>query len=420
MDKAVLSIDIGTSSLKAAFMANSPKSIAYARYNFKDKNSDRQAREWLTGVKECLVELQTKSPDTIIEAVCISGNGPTIVSEDGVTLMWSDQALTTVTDPKSLFLPRIDGFRKKHTHHWYESKYIFSGPEYLIYQLTGTAVTILPEERYTDYYWTDEQLKKEGFSETEIKKLPPFVKPGSNAGKITEEASLSTGIPAGTSVFCGGPDFIVALIGTDTLDTGLMCDRSGSSEGINLCTPQPVTGPSIRTLPSIIPGMWNASVLIPDTGRRFANFKDKAEAELGQKITHKNLVAQIVDYDKPETTKLISKELQQEGMTVIHDVTHQLWAAVNILKKASEEAGLPLPRSMTITGGQALNEIWTQVKCDTLCLPISVTECVDAELVGDNILARIALGQYDSIEEATFHLVKKAKIYTPAVPADHA
>ena len=74
---------------------------------------------------------------------------------------------------------------------------------------------------------------------------------------------------------------------------------------------------------------------------------------------------------------------------------------------------------MTITGGQALNEKWTQVKCDTLCIPISVTECVDAELVGDNVLARIALGYYDSIEEAAFALVKKAKTYMPTVPADH-
>ena len=221
-------------------------------------------------------------------------------------------------------------------------------------------------------------------------------------------------------VFCGAPDFVVALIGTDTLDTGMLCDRSGSSEGLNLCTPIPLNSPNIRTMPSIIPGMWNAAVIIPDTGSRFAIFKQKVEDELKTKITHKKLVAQIVDTPTFENPQILTDEQKKEGLAIIHDVTHQLWAALNILKKASEEAGLPQPRSITVTGGQALNEKWTQIKCDTLCVPFVVTECVDAELAGDNILARISLGYYDSIEEAAFVLVKKSHIYTPAMPADHA
>lgn len=419
MNEAVLCVDIGSTSLKAAYMADSPKSIAYARSNYARKDPDRAAREWLPALKEAVKELKEKAPDTGIEAVCISGNGPTIVSDDGLTLMWYQDAPTTVSDTKSMFLPRIDAFRKIHSHHWYECKWILGAPEYLIYKLTGNAVTILPEERYRDIYWTQELLKKEGFSDDEISKIPNFVKPGAFAGKITAEAAALTGLTEGTLVFCGAPDFIVALIGTDTLDTGLMCDRSGSSEGINLCTPVPLNAPNIRVMPSIIPGMWNASIVIPDTGKRFADFKEKVEEELKTKITHKNLVAQLVDYDKPETEKILTKEQQQAGMAVINDVTHQLWAAVNILKKASADAGLPLPRSMTITGGQALNERWSQVKTDTLCIPVSVTECVDAELAGDNILARVSLGYYDSIEEAAFALVKKAKVYMPATPADH-
>ena len=39
--------------------------------------------------------------------------------------------------------------------------------------------------------------------------------------------NLESGIP----VYCGGPDFVAALIGTDTLQKGAICDRCGSSEG---------------------------------------------------------------------------------------------------------------------------------------------------------------------------------------------
>lgn len=415
MKDAILCVDIGSSSLKAAYMADSPKSIAYARSNFTKDEPTFLAKQWLPALKEALDELKGKSPQTGIEAICISGNGPTVVSDSGLTLMWSEKVATTVTDTRSALIPRLDGFRKLYPKQWFSSNWILGAPEFLIYCLTKNAVTILPEERFTQIYWTEEQLKSEGFSDEEIKKLPPFVAPGTLAGKVTKEAALLTGLTEGTLVFCGAPDFIVALIGTDTLETSKLCDRSGSSEGINLCTPFPLNSPDVRVMPSIIPGMWNASVLIADSGKRFADFKEKTEEECNCKLTHKSIVAQLTG---KSDENILTEEQKKEGMAIIHDVTHQLWAAVNILKKAAADASLPVPTEMTITGGQALNEVWTQLKCDALCLPISVTECVDAELVGDNILARVSLGDYDSIEEAAFVLVKKAKTYMPSTPAD--
>ncbi|WP_147614145.1 hypothetical protein [Treponema pectinovorum] len=416
MKDAVLCVDIGSTSLKAAYMADSPKSIAYARCNFSKDEPQFLANQWIPALKECLEELKEKSPQTGIEAICISGNGPTVVDSEGLTLMWSQKISTTVKDSKSQWISRLDGFRKLYPQQWFKSKHFFGAPEFLIYCLTGNVVTILPEERFKEIYWTQEQLKSEGFSDEEINKLPPFVAPGTLAGKVTREAAMQTGLLEGTLVFCGAPDFIVALIGTDTLETSKLCDRSGSSEGINLCTPFPIESPNVRVMPSIIPGMWNASVLIADSGKRFADFKEKTERELNTKITHKNIIAQLTG--KTDEKQILTEKQKKDGMAIIHDVTHQLWAAVNILKKAASEASIPVPTEMTITGGQALNEIWTQLKCDSLCLPIIVTECVDAELVGDNILARIALGDYDSIEEAAFALVKKAKTYTPSIPAD--
>lgn len=418
MEDAILCVDIGTSSLKAAYMPDSSAAIAFSREEFPKSGTETAARNWLPALKKAVENLKRQSPDTGIEAVCISGNGPTVVSDNGTTLMWFEKTATTVSETKSMWIPRLDAYRKLHAHHWHESKWIFGAPEYLIYELTGKALAILPEERYEQIYWTEEQLKSEGFSSDEIQKLPPFEKPGALAGKITAEAAKATGLIEGTLVFCGAPDFIAALVGTDTLGEAAMCDRAGSSEGINLCTSKPVHGEAIRTMPSIISGMWNASVVIPDTGKRFADFKDKVESAQNIKITYKDLVAQIMDYDSVATQKVITKEQQQEGLAVINDVSHQLWAALNILKGAGAAAGLPQPKSMTITGGQALNERWTQIKCDMLCFPIAVTECADAELAGDNVFARVSLGYYDSIEEAAFALVKKQRVYTPSSPAD--
>ena len=94
MKDAILCVDIGTSSLKAALMPDSPKSIAYARANFTEKDESKIAREWVGALKQAVEELKQKSPDTGIEAICISGNGPTVVSNNGLTLLWSKNAPT--------------------------------------------------------------------------------------------------------------------------------------------------------------------------------------------------------------------------------------------------------------------------------------------------------------------------------------
>ena len=71
------------------------------------------------------------------------------------------------------------------------------------------------------------------------------------------------------------------------------------------------------TMPSIIPGMWNAAVIIPDTGSRFAIFKQKVEDELKTKITHKKLVAQIVDTPTLENPQILTDEQKKEGLAIV-------------------------------------------------------------------------------------------------------
>jgi hypothetical protein len=56
-------------------------------------------------------------------------------------------------------------------------------------------------------------------------------------GWIKKNAA-SIGLPSGVPVFDSGPDFIAALVGTATLFPGRLCDRAGSSEGLNLCSPK--------------------------------------------------------------------------------------------------------------------------------------------------------------------------------------
>ena len=116
-----------------------------------------------------------------------------------------------------------------------------------MYALTGNAVTVLPEKRFEPAWWTDDEAAR---FEIDKKKLPPFVPLGYAAGTLCREYAERLSVPC-IPVFCCGPDFAAALIGTNTLRPGRICDRAGSSEGINLCSDKPVFAEGVRTLPSV-------------------------------------------------------------------------------------------------------------------------------------------------------------------------
>ena len=205
--------------------------------------------------------------------------------------------------------------------------------------LTGKAVTVLPEPRYETAYWNREVL--EGFG-IPTGKMPDFVELGHNCGDLLDNNCEFLGLPK-VPVIAVGPDFIAGLIGTGTTKAGTICDRAGSSEGINLCVDKDIRAERVRTLPCVEAGLWNLSVLIPNSAAL------------------------------PEDERL-----------------EKVVAAIQLLKKLSEENGIAFPKEMTTTGGQAKDQAYFEKKrarLDQLGLELKVGSCVDAELTGDGIVA---------------------------------
>ena len=397
MTDTILCIDIGTSSLKAALLPDNLKKfpIFVSRQTFPQAafSEHDSARYYLSALKAAITVLRQKNPDYAVEAVCVSGNGPTIISEDGKTFLYNEdlpdfqeEDKNFLKNTKSLFIPRLKAFKKLYPAQWKESRAIFGSPEFLLYQLAGTSLSILPEERFLPAYWTENELNFCGFSDSDIKKIPPLKKMGSFAGKLTEKAALATGLFEGTFVFAGAPDFVVALLGTGTVFPGRLCDRAGSSEGLNLCTSKPVFAEGLRTLPSAIPGLWNLSYLLnPEVSNSSQSLRDHRESALCEISSH-------------------SENSSVNSVPSVRNLS-ELSHGINLLKEAALSNGEFFPDYMTITGGQALDDDLISKKEEATGLKIKKMPCADAELIGDLILARVALGDFDDIPEAVFGLI---------------
>ncbi len=375
MSESVLCMDIGTTSLKAGIITAEGEVVSFCSVPFENPQDHFVAASWLKSFATALTRLEaTATRPTKIQALAISGNGPTVVTDSGLTILWND---TSYNEPlptaaaHSLFMPKILTLKKNYPVEFKSTRYIFSGPEYLIYLLTGNAVTILPEERFISAYWTEESCKA---CKVPYEKMPPYVATGAVCGYMANSISADL-VPGFTfeklsfandcKVIAGGPDFVVALIGTNTLAPGKLCDRCGSSEGFNFCVDKQIFKAGIRTLPSVISGLWNVSVLIPDSG----SMNEKARLE-------------------------------------------EIKKAIELLRELCDENNINFPDEMSVTGGQTNDVLLLKEKAEILNMKILHASVngegfAHSELLGDACAAYFGLGKYKSLQEAAEKIVKQ-------------
>ena len=400
MNNAVLCVDIGTSSLKAAYISLKGDVLAFARIKLEKAN---ESNRWLFALKDAISVLNQKVKKSltgqeeffVIKAISISGNGPSLANSTG-SFLWNEslQNINLEKLPKeaktSIFAPRLYFIKENLSNLLNQDECLFSVPEYLVYQLTDKAYTLLPNQRFEKAYWNDDLLKAMNIPNV----LPPFIQLGKAFGSLTEKARYFLGMSENQDlppVFCGGPDFSIALIGTNTLSEGKICDRAGTSEGINLCTNTPLISTEVRTLPSPINPLWNASVIISDTGSRFSEWKESSK--------YKDL-----SYD--ECVETLIQDKKSEGYKLMLEIALKVKNAYDTIKKIATENDIKLENRICCTGGQAKNQSWLKLKSEIVGVPFFVGKCADAELMGNAAVAFYGLGLYPSIKEAAEDLNK--------------
>ena len=174
-----------------------------------------------------------------------------------------------------------------------------------------------------------------------------------------------------------------------------------------MCTDVPLKDSGIRTLPSVTGGLWNSSVLIPESGSRFEAFRQKIERETGHPVKLSELTQMLINEDG-------TKPSLEQGKYLLIQTALQAKDALEKLRTAAKGTLTVPADEMTVTGGQAKNAAWLQMKADITGMKINVPECADAELTGDAVFAFTGMNLFVSIEEAVAALCRIRKTYTPS------
>jgi xylulokinase len=451
----ILAIDIGTSRVKGALFDEEGKAIGRRSVPVAMSDSsepsahEMESEVWVAAVRDIATILGGD-----VEAVVISGNGPTLLPVDAegrplqAALSWMDRRATAeaarvsaaagIPIDSSWALPKALWI-KEHRPQIYEKTAAFlSCPEYLMRLLTGESATIVPLG-YEPYYGTPEIFASLGL---EGAKFPPSVRPGRFSAPVTEAGQDRLGIPAGALAIAAGPDYLAALVGTATTVPGRACDRAGTSEGVNLCAERGVNDPRLISVPHIVEPYANISGLISTTGaamswwkramaRRDSTPQDAARGYSGGSYDDildalsavpagaRGLV--FLPYLSGERSPIwdadargafiglsLAHGLPEMGRAVLESTAFAMRDVIEVM----EEDGA-FVSELRATGKPTLSPLWNQVKADITGCPIAVPRFDDAELLGDLAFALVASKRYANLPEAAEDLVKIGSTYEP-------
>jgi xylulokinase len=439
----LLTVDIGTSSFKAAVFDYGGKRLSFTDFPL---SFDADCSQWLKAFENCCRKLGNMKK---IEAVVISGNGPSLVpvlgepesGKDGLTVpadrvrLWLDRSAVKYQEEVSelmggfvdacFFLPKILSVKNEEAELYRKTKHFLGVPEYLAFALTGCARTVFPSEGFDRWFWNDSVLEK---LDLDTEKFPPFIRPGDAFGTISSSSADFFGFAKNIPVITGGPDFFSAITGSGVTEPSHACDRTGSSEGINLCTQNLVEDRRLMSYGHPIKPYWNLSGTINTTGKAIEWCKDflglssyddfyalahKSKRGSGGLVFVPYLAGERAPVWDPSARALwrgisLSSGKSEFANSVLEGIGFAVRDVINVM----EGKGVSVEQ-LHVTGRLAGVESLNRIKADITGKQILVPACKETELLGLAITGSCFMGKYASVYEASSAMTRIEKTYEP-------
>jgi xylulokinase len=403
---------------------------------------------WLRAFGECLDRLGDLSQ---VRALVISGNGPTLVPVTGTAdpdaqggprlasapaRHWLDRGareeselisslMGGYVDP-GFFLPKALRIKNREPELYEKTRYFLACPEYLSCALTGAARTVFPSRGFDRWYWNAAILERLGL---DGEKFPPFISPGTVIGPLLPPIARRFGIgrSGGVPVIAGGPDFFAAILGAAAVSPGEACDRSGTSEGINLCTGERINDPRLMSYGHPVSPYWNLSGIISTSGQALAWGRDllglgpesfeeffrlarSAGAGAGGLLFLPYLAGERAPLWDPRARGVFTGLSLSTGRAELaRAVAEGICFAIRDVITVMEEGG-PVLRSLRVTGRPGKNPFLNQLKADITGKEV-LEGPEDAELAGAAALAAVSLGEYASLTGAVRAMIRTGRLY---------
>lgn len=473
MKEALLGIDIGTSSCKAALFSRDGKVLAQTNQSYpvlypNPSWAEQDPDDWWKAACAAVRALLEKSAGTAdIRGVGVDGQSWSAIAVDrhGSVLcntpIWMDtRAQKICTDLKTrcgedrLFhtngnpvqpmytMPKVLWYQEQRPEVYGNTYKILQSNSFIAYRLTG----VMTQEPSQGYGWNCYDIAR-GVWNTDLCReagvdpamLPDIVPCHAVIGHVTAEAAEETGLPEGTPVVAGGLDAACGTLGTGVIQPGETQEQGGQAGGMSICMDTCRMDPRLILGAHVVPGRW---LLQGGTvaGGGAVNWYEKefcaAERALAEKdgtnsLMEMDAAAQKVPagsqglfflpYLAGERSPIWDPDAKgvfygiDFSKTRAHFARAVMEGVAYSLRhnlEVAEQAGAH-SETLRSMGGAANSRLWMQIKADVTGRKMVVPSADTAAALGAAILAGVGTGMYRDFEDAVRQTVTIRREFTP-------
>jgi xylulokinase len=273
--------------------------------------------------------------------------------------------------------------------------------------------------------WSEPVLEAAGVDSAMLPRLAPGT---DQVGRVTSAFAEATGLSPETLVVLGCGDEMAATLGAGVHAPGDVCDVAGTAEPVCAVAAGPCEDATmlVECHPHAYPGSWlleNPGFVSGGNLRwwrdQFGPLERQAEAS-GAGDAYDLLVGDAAEIAPGSDGVLFLPCMQGAmapewngaargaffGLTLAHSRAHLTRAileasafALTDILQAMRGAGLDVTR-LTIVGGGAKSNLWSQIKADVTGLPVRVPINTETTATGAAMLAAIGSGLYPDVAGA--------------------
>lgn len=453
-DGPLLAIDLGTSSAKVGLVAPDGRLLAFARRTYplargpEPGRAEQDPEQWWAAVLDAIHELGTQggAPLRQVQAVCVGGQGPTLVLVDAEgqpmrpAVSWMDTRATPQaarlaeqlgSDRAAYSLvPRLVWVAEHEPPLFERVRWALQAWDFIGHRLAGGRAAAASTFAGDDV-WRRDWLAAAGLSESPM--IPPEVDAGAAYAQTGGRWAAAAGLPEGIPIIGGMNDGVGSIVGAAGSVVGRATDPGGAAGGLAVCWDQRVVAPGVDCWPGLVPDTFIIGGAFVAGGRAVDWWAASTENDLLRTL---ELASQapagaggllFLPFLAGERSPIWDPTARGAflGLTFEHTPRHLARAVVEstgyelrLLAEAVLQAG-PRIDELRVCGGQARSRLWNQVKADVLGLPASVPRLPEVALMGDAICAALGAGLYADLSAAGDAMVQVAEVLEPQ-PAHRA
>jgi xylulokinase len=298
---------------------------------------------------------------------------------------------------------------------------------------SGTSLLNVPERRWSDVMLDRLQIPGEW--------MPEVFESPEITGTLTNHAAEQTGLAAGTPVVGGGGDQAAGAVGNGIVRSGVVSVTTGTSGVVFAHLDKPAMDEKLRThtFCHAVPGKWHVMGVMLSAGGSLRWMRDElcagemevaanmgvdpytlmteeaAQAPVGSEglVFLPYLTGERTPYPNPNARGVFFGLSLRHGKahmirSVLEGVAYGLHDSLEII----EAMGVDISE-VRASGGGARSELWRQIQTNVTGHPHSIINVDEGPAYGVALLAAVATGVYDSVEDACASTIRT--VDTPEV-----